>query len=128
MDKYAEVVHFGDKEDGAVYTATPTFTRWSPDGVQRSPPTVSESACGAYSRWNEVLSDDVAVVREMEQKAKQRRAASMQTLSPISISTPNLAAMINEDAFALPKATLKMEATLMLDSLLDAPMTRAQAV
>ena len=126
MDKYAEVVHFGDKEDGAVYTATPTFTRWSPDGMQRSPPTVSESACGLARgmRYSQMMWQ----LCEMEQKAKQRRAASMQTLSPISISTPNLAAMINEDEFELPKAALKMEATLMLDSLLDAPMTRAQAL
>ena len=128
MDKYAEVVHFGDKEDGAVYTATPTFTRWSPDGMQRSPPTVSESACGAYARWNEVLSDDVAVVREMEQKAKQRSSGQHANLVADQYFHSKPCCHDQRGRVRAAKAALKMEAALMLDSLLDAPMTRAQAL
>ena len=80
-------------------------------------------------RWSGVLSDDVALVGKMCAEQKQaemmREAAQFATYSPVSVSTPNLAALIEGDNFQLPKATL-----MKIDSLIiyiDAPMSRSVA-
>ena len=76
------------------------------------------SVCGQGSS-----PDDVALVGKMcaeqKQAGKMREAAQFATYSPVSVSTPNLAALIEGDNFQLPKATL------MIDSLIDAPMSRS---
>ena len=129
MEKHSLVPAFRGAAPYSTVSNAPTsppFTRWSPEGVERTKvPRAAghDDTMGTLDRWSGVLSDDVALVGKMcaeqKQAEKMREAAQFATYSPVSVSTPNLAALIEGDNFQLPKATL------MIDSLIDAPMSRS---
>ena len=129
MEKHSEVLEFQDREPRVAPHApskASSFTRWSPEGVERRPNGNDYSTGSTMDRWNGVLSDDVATIRHLVAEQRKRVdkmvQASTFAASPVSVcSTPNLSALIKDDCFQLPKATL------MIDSLIDAPMSRADA-
>ena len=120
MEKWGEVLEFSEPVPPCSAPDTSAmFTRWSAAGVRRSPATstMSGDATGAYDRWAAVLSDDVTSVRAMvvEQERLAKRASTMYTHSPMCVSTPNLSALVKDDGFELPKATMMLGSLLAYD-------------
>ena len=122
MEKWGDVLQSSEPVPlRSAPDSSPLFTRWSATGIQR-PTTFCFSGEDAttFDRWAGVLSDDVLAVREMAAKQDAKKNASIAHsprlgASPMCVSTPNLAALIKDDNFELPKATLMRDTLLAYD-------------